>query len=180
MGFHVSWIASRGKPPDRVRAELGLRETPEREELPESEITGALLPSGWYIVFFNDVPPDVEERALERLSRGCELLAFVVEETSMVSLAHGYDNGKRSWSLMHDPDKGPAHLEVEGTAPAALAAIRGRVAEGFDVPAGLSKELTGFRHDEDIGGAGQGDLFTVLERVGRWRTLLDSFTRRKA
>lgn len=34
----------------------------------------------------------------------------------------------------------------------------------FDVPAELSKALTGFRHDEDIDGV-TGDAFTVLERT---------------
>jgi hypothetical protein len=34
----------------------------------------------------------------------------------------------------------------------------------FDVPAELSKSLTGFRHDEDIEGM-EGDAFTVLERA---------------
>ncbi len=172
MGFHVSWIASRGKPADMVRAELGLRETPDREELPESEITGVQLPSGWYVVFFNDLPPDLDDSALRRLSRNCELMAFVVDEASMVSLAHRYENGKRSWSVGHDSGKGSAHLDVIGDPPASLAAIRARLAAGFDVPAELSKELTGFRHDEDAGGQ-PGDAFTVLEKVGRWHTLLN-------
>src|SRR2546421_488916 len=103
MGFHVSWIATRGKVDADIRTELSLRETPDREYVPESDVTGVLLPSGWYVIFFNDaLPSELEDSVLARVSRDAELMAFVVEETSMVSLAHGYSGGRRTWSVVHD------------------------------------------------------------------------------
>jgi hypothetical protein len=69
MGFHVSWIAARGKPVESVLLDLGLGETADRENVPESDVTGVLLPSGWYVVFFNDaMPPELAEDVLEAVS----------------------------------------------------------------------------------------------------------------
>ncbi len=175
MGFHVCWIASRGKAPEELRAQLKLRETPEREEIPESDVTGVLLPSGWYAVVFNDaLPPELQDAALKRLSKDSELVAFVVEEASMVSSAHAFARGKRTWSVLHDFSKGPTHLDVSGVPPAHVAAIRERLLAQsqaqenpgdilFDLPAELSKALTGFRHDEAI--VGVPAAFTVMERT---------------
>ena len=75
-------------------------------------------------------------------------------------------------------DKGKSHLEIEGPVPASFAAIQGelleeQVAHGgeqaaveflFDAPIQLAKELTGFRHDEDVHGT-SGDFFLILERA---------------
>ncbi len=53
MGFAMSWAAVRGCTPEAVREALGLRATGAREEIPESEITGAEFPGGWYMVVSN-------------------------------------------------------------------------------------------------------------------------------
>ena len=177
MGFHVSWIAVQGRTPAAVRGELGLVETGEREFLPESEVTGAELPSGWYLVFFNDpMPGELKDATLRVLSQDAEVVTCVVEETSMVSLARAYSGGQRTWEVVHDAGQGLEHLATEGDPPTALAGIHGRLLEEarsgagadylFDVPAELGKALTGFRHDEDVEGA-DADVFAVLERTGR-------------
>ncbi len=50
MGFSLTSLAVRGGARDAVLAALGLRGTNTHEESPESDITGASLPSGWYLV----------------------------------------------------------------------------------------------------------------------------------
>ena len=176
MGFHVSWITVRGKTPAQVRAELELAETDEREYVPESEVTAVSLPSGWYMVFFNDLmAAELEDRRLASLSRDADVMAFFVEETSMVSLARGFAGGRRIWEVVHDSSKGLENLETSGELPPSFPAVRDGLTEKlkaardpadylFDVPAELSKAITGFRHDEDIEGI-EGDAFTVLERL---------------
>lgn len=176
MGFHVSWLTVLGKRPDLVRKELGLSETDAREYLPESDVTGVLLPSGWYLVFFNDpLPAECEESILSRLSLGASVMTFVVEESSMVSVANAYADGARTWQVVHDSSEGLEHLLVEGVPPKQFAEVRDRLlAEQrkskngpdylFDVPADLCKIMTGFRHDEDIQGI-EGDAFVVLDRM---------------
>jgi hypothetical protein len=175
VGFHVSWITVRGKQPAALRAELKLRETGRREYVPESDVTEALLPSGWHLIFFND--PLAAERAdgtLCQISRDAEAMAFLVEETAMVSMARGYAGGKRVWEVVHDADQGLEHLEATGSLPASFPAIRDRLLGElkadetpcdylFDVPAEICKAEAGFRHDLYVEGI-DGDAFAVLER----------------
>jgi hypothetical protein len=178
MGFHVSWLTALGKAPDVVRAELGLTETGEREYVPESDVTGVLLPSGWYVVFFNEpLPAEFDEVTLLKLSQGTAVMVFVVEEASMVSLARGYANGARTWEVVHDANEGMEHTEATGAPPPQMIELRDRLLAElskskrsadylFDLPAAFCKATTGFRHDEDIEGI-DGDAFTVLERSSR-------------
>lgn len=175
MGFHVSWITTRGKTPSLVCKELGLTETDEREDIPESDVTGVLLPSDWYVVFFNEpLPVEFKEATLSKLSQGAIVTLFVVEETSMVSLARNYVDGERVWEAAHDSNRGMEHVEFTGSPPPLLIEVRDRLldilstsGQGvdvlFDLPAEFCKATTGFRHDEDIEGVG-GDAFTVLMR----------------
>jgi hypothetical protein len=176
MGFHVAWITVRGKEPKQVQSELGLAETGAREYLPESDLAAVLLPSGWYLIFFNDLAaPELEEDRLASLSRGGEVMEFLVEEASMVSVARGYADGKGVWEVVHDSSKGLENLETSGALPSSFPSVRDRLMKElkagessadylFDVPADLSKSITGFRHDEDIEGI-QGDPFAVMERA---------------
>ncbi|BCL93377.1 hypothetical protein MAFF211479_30780 [Ralstonia solanacearum] len=156
-------------------ATLRLKETTNREYVPESQITGTALPSGWYLVFFNDpLPPEMGDDTLSKLSNDTELIACVVEEASMVSWARGYSEGANQWSVVHDANQGLNHLEERGIFPGSYFAVRDRLLEKcragaavdylFDLPAELSKLSIGFRHDEDIEGV-DGDPFVVLERL---------------
>ncbi|RYE43173.1 MAG: hypothetical protein EOP24_29545 [Hyphomicrobiales bacterium] len=176
MGFHVGWISVKGKTPKEVQADLGLSETGEREFMPESELTGAQLPSGWYLIFVNDLAArELKDDVLVHLSRGAEVMSFLVEEASMVSVAKGFSDGRQEWQVVHDSSQGLGHLETEGHLPASFSVVRDQLlgelkSAGdhsadylFDVPADLSKSITGYRHDEDVEGA-DGDPFAVLER----------------
>jgi hypothetical protein len=176
MGFHIGWIAVNGKAPKEVQTDLGLSETGEREFMPESELTGTHLPSGWYVIFVNDLAArELEDNVLADLSGGADVMSFLVEEASMVSVATGFSDGRRIWQVVHDSSQGLDHLETQGQLPASFAAVKDRLlgklrAAGqhsadylFDVPADLSKSITGYRHDEDIEGV-DGDPFAVLER----------------
>jgi len=160
MGFHISWLAVRGKAENVVRKELGLIEAGQREFVPEAAIQGLDLGSGWYLLYFNSpgFPPRVEH-AIPDVSRGAELVACVIDEYSMLSLAFGYSNGKSMWHVLHNAQKGKRHLETSGMLPAPYHAMRveqlaKQVAESrktdniFDVPVMLAHELTGYRHDQ--------------------------------
>ena len=93
----------------------------------------------------------------------------------MVSVATGWKDGRRVWSVTHDAQRDMEHLQTEGELPAAFTSIRDRLrseqqrAGGskadvdyiFDVPVELAQLLTGYRHDADIPGA-DAELFEVL------------------
>jgi hypothetical protein len=176
MGYSQSWLAVNGKPPATVLETLGLRGTGTREEIAESPIVGAQLPTGWYLVVAGRSGHRLmSDPVLQRLSAGCEVVAGDVEEHVMVSVATGWQNGRRIWSVKHDAQRERGHLQTEGELPAAFTSIRDRLrseqqkADGdgggvdyiFDIPVELADTLTGYRHDADIPDAGP-DPFEVL------------------
>jgi hypothetical protein len=189
----MSWAAVRGSTPHAVHGALALRGTGKREEIPDSDITGAELPSGWYLVASNhDGLRLTQDAVLERLSRLGEVIVCFVEEHVMCSFAAGWRDGQRVWFVYHNAQSGVESLDVQGLPPAAFVAIRdqlraqqaaagGKLADVdyiFDVPVALAHSLTGYRHDHDVSGMPK-DAFEVLvsssatlERRSWWRRLI--------
>jgi hypothetical protein len=179
MGYSQSWLAVRGKTPAAVLEALGLRGTGTREEIAESPIVGAELPTGWYLIVTDRSGHRLTRDAvLQRLSAECEVVAGDVEEHVMVSVAVGWKGGERAWSVVHDAQRDIEHLEAEGELPSIFAAIHhelrskqqaagGRDADVdhlFDAPVELARALTGYRYDADI--AAMGDRpFEVLTQT---------------
>ncbi|HEX5104526.1 MAG TPA: hypothetical protein VFV87_11975 [Pirellulaceae bacterium] len=174
MGFSVSWLAIRGKPLDSVLDELGLRSTGEFADVPDSPIVGTLVPTGWFVVYYNRIIGDGDVKAL---SAGCEIITCDIEEHVMYSGAAYWRNCRQIWSVVHQSVQGLDHLRTVGELPLEFVAIRdkliteSRLTRGtelaadyvFDIPIELAKAITGFRHDEDIEGAEE-DPYQVLER----------------
>ena len=172
----MSWVAVRGATPQAVHDALALRGTGTREEIPESDITGAELTGGWYMVASKrDGLRLTEEGALGRVSRVGESVVCCVEEHVMCSFGACWRDGHRVWSVYHDAQSSIESLEVEGEPPVAFAAIHDRLitqqAEAggkkarvdyiFDIPVELAHSLTGYRHDHVIPGMPK-DAFEVL------------------
>lgn len=97
----------------------------------------------------------------------------------MVSVAAGWKNGEKVWSIKHDAQQGIEHLESTGEPPgfgmisAALrlkqATAGGKKADVdyiFDIPVETAESLTGFRHDKVIPELGE-KPFEVFERTKR-------------
>jgi hypothetical protein len=193
MGFSLSWAAVRGGTPQSVHEALSLRSTGTREEIPESDITGAELPGGWYLVVSNrDGLRLTEDIALGHLSRVGEVVMCFVEEHVMCSFAACWRDGQRVWSVYHDAQSGIENLDVKGEPPTSFVGIRDRLrseqaAAGgkragvdyiFDIPVELAHSLTGYRHDHVISALAT-DAFEVLvstttasERRSWWRRLM--------
>jgi hypothetical protein len=166
MGFSLEWLAVKNGARDSVIAPLGLRATGQREEIPESDLTGTSLPGGWYMIVSNHGSPALmEEKMLARASAQSEVVCCFVEEHCMCSSAQGWRNGSQTWSVFHEAATGGiSHLETKGDLPAVFNAIRDRqyakqeAAGGskagvdyiFDIPVELAHELTGYRHDVAI------------------------------
>lgn len=172
----MSWLAVRGKDPAAVRSELGVHGTGRHESVPDSPLLAADLPTGWYLVLGNRCDLS-ETQPLAELSSCGEVVTCFVEEHVMYSSASYWRDGRRVWSIMHDLQRGAAHLETEGTLPPAFAPVRDRLSAElagkqdrvdyiFDVPVEVAKALTGFRHDEDIPGMSD-EAYEILEKRGR-------------
>jgi hypothetical protein len=178
VGYSLSWIAVKQSSPEQIHSALGVRPTGKREDFPESPITGAELPNGSYLVVFDR--EELNDRTLAKYSSSCELIHCFVEEHVMYSTVAAWKGGICVWSATHDAQEGILYLHLEGPVPPSATAIRERLMKEqqknggansdvdyiFDIPVELAKELTGFRHDEEIEGLA-GAAFEVLEPVGK-------------
>ena len=179
MGISNSWFAVQGCPRDEALAQLGFEDDVGvgHDWPPRGRFAVGELPGGWLLF----IAPDLEDAFAERfvtLSAGREAVACAIEEHVMYQEARGYRDGAEVWRVLHDPDKGGSllHLEVTGSPPASLDAIRAKAvarqeAEGgedagvdciSDVPLELAKSICGFKHD---GVWPKGLSFTVLRRA---------------
>jgi hypothetical protein len=179
MGYSQSSLAVKGTTPGVVLTALGLQSTGKREEFPESPLTAANLPSGWFLVVLDrDAQDIISDEMLRQLSMGCEVVTSVVEEHVMASESTCWRDGKRVWRVYHDSNSRIDHLQIDGEVPFTLAAIRDRLstkqrAAGgkkacvdyfFEIPVELAMSFTGFRHDADTPGLAN-DAFEVLEQT---------------
>jgi len=154
MGYCLTWFAVKGKSPEVVRAELGVRCTGEHVSYPAPRIAGADLPNGWYLVQCSGYECQ-EDGVYTRLSAGCEVISLFVEEHVMVSRVSRWKDGKRLWSVVYDSVKGDEHLEADGDVPSDFVVNRDKVrakadagvGDYFDIPCRLATTLTGYRYD---------------------------------
>jgi hypothetical protein len=173
MGYRVLLIAVTGKELAKIHDEYGVAPTTEYEEIPESPVTGAMLPNGGYLLYINDdIVPD--DRLLAKLSKDATLVACYANETVMDSLACSWVDGVEQWAVYHDAQQGIEHLEVKGDPPPQLTSIRDGLSTQqkgsedvdyiFDIPIELFVSLGGIRYNEDIEGAGP-EPWQVLTRI---------------
>jgi hypothetical protein len=156
MGASLSWFAVRGKRPELVLQDFGLKSV--GKEYRDTPFCGGPLPNGWYLVVHGR--HEYTNAEAQRLSRGCEVLACFVEEHVMVSRAAGWKDGKEVWSVTHDAGQDDLHLEIQGDPPDGFTAIRDRLLrqqeeEGgcdfiFNIPVALAAEITGYCHEDSI------------------------------
>ena len=177
MGYSLSWAALKNGTLETICSACSLRPTGQREEIAESSIVAAEIPTGWHLVLYNRT--EIDDRLLAKLSAEGEVVSCFVEDHVMVSSASGWNHGKQIWRVLHDCEKGRYHLEIIGAAPAVFADVQKRLTEEqaaaggekadvdciYDMPAELARSLTGFRHDQDVPEMA-GDVYHVLEQVG--------------
>ena len=161
MGFALSWLGVRGKSPEVVLEELGLRLTGEHEDIPESGIVCASLSTGWFVVVMNNSMAAYDgSMDVSRLSRGAEVVTCMLEEHVMMSGYARWKDGTRMTSVMHDAQHGVRHLDSENLPPDMTdIAERAKASQDkedeadastdfiFDVPIDVAYRVTGFRHD---------------------------------
>ncbi len=194
MGLNAAWIAVKGVGKAEAFERLGLIDTGEPADEGDWALSYAELPTGWLLILRPE-PGYLDEKAMGPLSTGGEAILFVLSETVMYSMVQGYADGEGLWSIEHDGGgKGVLHLDVAGSPPPELRAVRDRLMalqaeEGgeeadvdhvFGVPAELISALCGFRVDD-------ADLpeMTLLDEVvsprasgGLFKSLVGIFKRR--
>lgn len=177
MGFSLAWFAAQGIPKDDFLERAGFDDTGEVDEYFEETHSGGQLPGGWYVIVTSDVGLLAPDR-LRQWSAGGRIVAAVVHEDSMNSLATEWKDGRPVWSVSHDGSEGGDSLEVEGQLPDLFEELKqeadaaqaesekegGGVDFVYDIPLDLAADLTGFRHDE-MGFDDDIPPFTALERI---------------
>lgn len=164
MGFAISWIAIKGKSPQQVLEYFDFSETEDSEEFPDSDINSALLPGGWYMIWFNQCEsPFVQPEIIATLSNDCSLVSCVVEEHVMYSRAEYWESGNRVWQIIHDAQQDIYDLQTSGKLPDNFESVKSAIFkkqtdEGgkdagvdyiFDIPLKFLKQMTHFKHDEE-------------------------------
>ena len=154
MGASLSWFAVRGKEPEAVLQDFGLKNV--GKEYHKTPFCGGALPTGWFLLIHGRHEFTNDE--VQQLSRGGEVIACFVEEHVMVSRAAGWRDGEQIWCVTHDAQEGDGHLDVDGEPPAGFAAIRDRLTKQqeedggadfiFNIPVDLAKEITGYSHED--------------------------------
>jgi hypothetical protein len=173
MGFSLVWFGVQGKAKDEFLALAGFEDTGEPDDYFEAENSGGELPDGWYVLVSEDVNL-AEPPKLAQWSAGARLIAVMIDEDSLTSLAMEWADGKQVWSIFHDGANGGDKLDVEGTLPPEFESIReeleaaGSGEEGeslaFDAAIDVAAAITGFRHDATEFDEDQ-PVFTALEEI---------------
>ena len=173
MGFNLAWVAVRGKAEPQVYSELALVPTDEKIPVPDADIAGVVLPSGWQVLVFKDpLAEEAHDPVPAALSTNAEVITCLIAEVSSVSVITGYANGVKQWTAIHMTEQGPGHLEVQGNVPpqfqTVLEAQQRQMKEDdstlFEFASALGEALTGYRFNQFIEGI-SGPAFRVIRRA---------------
>jgi hypothetical protein len=167
MSISSSWLSIADLPKDAALAALALRDTGEAVSPGGPDLAVAALPDGATLLVLPGFHPIVHPRSLEELSAQATVIACAESGSTNASMAWLMRKGKRVWEVAHVLDEGPTHLEVQGRAPKALAALLEAATQEaaksghdavFSVPGALACKAAGHR-----AGATPGLRFTRLE-----------------
>ncbi|MEM6556579.1 MAG: hypothetical protein AAF642_11935 [Pseudomonadota bacterium] len=160
MGFRISWITIQTDSPSKFLEEVGFVESDQMDEANEAPFSWAALPNNWYVLFSNDFD-FVFNTDLEKSSLLGNIVACVVHEGAMISVAFGYKNGELIWQVGHNSQEGLLHLDSWGSLPEGFEQLRAHYlrmqeSEGdsadvdfvFEVPVELARLVSGYRHDQ--------------------------------
>ena len=163
MGFSISWLAVKTDDLEQLFEIAKVVPTTEADEWLESDFSGSGLQDGWYFFQAKGCDhPIISGDSLSKISTVGETIACSVEEHVMVSVAEGWNNGARSWLVVHNAQEGMFDLSAEGELPAPYDAIKEdyisqQNAEGgedanvdfiFDIPLQVAKQICGYKHDD--------------------------------
>ena len=163
MGFSISWLAVKTDDLGRLFEITGIAPTSEADEWLESKLSGSGLEDGWYFIQAKGCDhPIISGDSLSQISTLGQTVACSVEEHVMVSVAEGWDNGARNWSIVHNAQESIFDLSATGNPPAHYEGIKSEYlsqqhAEGgddadvdfiFDIPLQVAKQICGYKHDE--------------------------------
>jgi hypothetical protein len=165
VGFNGCWIAVKDKTPESLAEDIGFQivEGSALDHPLEASHGAGLLENGWALVVLGHFEERLlDKQLLRRLSAETRVVACLVSESAMISSSTFWASGQQIWRILHDCQTGDVnHLAIEGERlPKSIEAHRKKaIAERakddevdfmFDVPLYAAREMTGFKHDEEV------------------------------
>lgn len=181
MGRAVSFVGFRGVEAERVHKLLSLKRAQGNSGFLKAPITAAVLPAGWYVVFFNGKQFRRFKRgALTEIANGSELCHGFIDERVMCSAISSWVNGREAWSVEHSGQHGRHHLDALGTLPKEFEAIRERqfvlqeaetrddVDHLIEIPMDLGRNILGFTLERGVDGHPEHSFEVFEEEKKKW------------
>jgi len=177
MGYSITWCAVKESEAQDLLDYLGMSQTGEVEEFPESPLSTAKLDTGWRVIWCNEYAcPSLKSEVLEAISSEHDILLCLVEEHVMASSAELWSGGNRVWWISHEGENGPKGLDTDGTLPDVFPEIKSKMEEAqlseggeeadvdflFEIPLKVAESLVGFKHDEEYTHV-SGNQFLILK-----------------
>ncbi|MFT3867720.1 MAG: hypothetical protein QM715_04385 [Nibricoccus sp.] len=164
MGYAISWFAVPQQQTETFLNRFQLVPTGATNDFPDSLISFGKFDTGWTVLWYGRYGcPFLREKELTTISKDYDILCCKVEEHVMASSSELWSGGARKWLISHEGENGPKGLDIEGTPPESLSAIRQemeatQLAEGgddaevdyiFEIPLAVAEKIVGFKHDSD-------------------------------
>jgi hypothetical protein len=155
MGFTFAWVAiARGQKADLLDR-LNLEVIGDTDDETSERFAFAETSAGWSVLVMNDPPRDMHGFIRSLSPDGLSMSGLVVENVTYSELV-GYQDGRVSWSVAYDPDKGKGEVVVQGAPPEPCERLRLKLAAEeaacddkdvsymFDLPLKLTEALSGY------------------------------------
>lgn len=177
MSYSIAYAAFRNVDKTALLEYFRLRDTGEHDLYNESPFSGGDLPSGWYLIWSNDLIWGADEKKFTELSKDAEIIVGIAEETTMTFVTSSFFRGEKVWSVVHDAQNNLRHLEYEGELPDSFDEIRQRnialqdavdetnqlsVDHYASIPSELFASITGFLYSHALT-SGEQINFTALQ-----------------
>ncbi len=179
MGYSLSLLTVQTTAPGEALQRLGYIRTGQSCKYAKESLSSYALPTNWFLIVAHGCDNHfLQPKILGLLSGHFPVVACSVEEHAMFSSAEYWVDGSQVWRAEHIGENGPIHLKTSGILPAGFEAMaaahkEAQEAEGgkkadvdhyFDIPLNAAKEITGFKHDENIPGVDY-ESFEVLRKA---------------
>lgn len=161
MGFHVSWIATKGIEKQTVLDQFELAATGEFDAVPDSKWSFLDIRNGWCVFIWNETESlDETAKKLSGLTPDAVVITAMVAESAMVCVCAGWSGGNKNWEIEHDAQKELTHLRAEGNLPPSFEKFKAEYSSlqigvedvdyYFEIPLRVAQSICGYMHDQTM------------------------------
>jgi len=153
MGFKILLIATKGSSKQDDFKNLGVESSNEFSEWEDHGVASTVLKSGFRLFYIMDkIDPDPS--VFEKVSSNGEMIALYIYENMFVSYSTLWEKKKMTWSILHNFQESPRHLDIQGNPPEIIEKLKIEKNEAqdhekdvdhiFDIPGDIFSSITGY------------------------------------